>query len=271
MRVAAARFSAAKVIFCGRTCPNPIGPEKLGFAAARTFDLAQAARAARGHCFNGGQVRTWSKKTMKMSLRTVAIATSSFACAALLSFSWSPETGVSASVESAQARVGRPGTPVSVAGVARRQNRRAVGYGVAAAAATGAVAATATGWGWNQPYYGGAQPWGYSVYGPGGYWGPSGPVAPVGPGWGVGNRPWTYGVYGPGGSYAPTPVAPVAPGWGAAAQPYQASVYGQGGPYTDAPGTCYRDCDNYRKALIESGYNPKNYRSAAGTVKQTNY
>ena len=62
-------------------------------------------------------------------------------------------------------------------------------------------------------------------------------------------------------------------GWGAGpvAQPYQASVYGQGGPYTDAPGTCYRDCDNYRKMLRESGYNVKNYRSAAGTVKQTAY
>jgi len=109
---------------------------------------------------------------MQMSLRTVAIATSSFACAALLSFSWSPEKGISASVDSALARVGRPGTPMSVAGVARRQNRRAgygyggLGYGagVAAAAATGATAATATGWGWNQPYYGGG-------YGDGGGWG----------------------------------------------------------------------------------------------------
>jgi hypothetical protein len=172
---------------------------------------------------------------MKMSLRTAAIATSSFACAALLSFSWSPETGVSASVEAAQARVGRPATPVSVAGVARRQNRRAyygagvAGAGVAAAAVTGAAVATAA-------------------------------------------RPWGYGVYGPGGSYAPTAVQPVGPGWGAGAQPYQASVYGQGWSYgADAPGTCYRDCDNYRKMLRESGYNPKNYRSATGSVKQTNY
>ena len=84
-------------------------------------------------------------------------------------------------------------------------------------------------------------------------------------------RPWGYSVYGPGGSYAPTAVRPVGPGWGVGAQPYQASVYGQGGPYTDAPGTCYRDCDNYRKALRESGYNPKEYRTKAGTVKQTNY
>ena len=115
-----------------------------------------------------------------------------------------------------------------------------VARGAAVAAGTAAVAATG--------YYGGG-------------WGTPG----------VGAQPWGYDVYGPGGSYAPTAVAPVGPGWGVGAQPYQASVYGQGGPYTDAPGVCYRDCDNYRKALIESGYNPKNYRSAAGTVKQTNY
>ena len=165
---------------------------------------------------------------------------------------------------------------------------RGVARGAAVAAGTAAVAATGgygwgSGWGggWGTPAVGvGAQPWGYDVYGPGGYYGrPVARAAAVaatggygyGGGWGIGNRPWGYSVYGPGGSYAPTPVAPVGPGWGPGAQPYQASVYGQGGPYADAPGTCYRDCDNYRKALIESGYNPKNYRSAAGTVKQTNY
>ena len=129
------------------------------------------------------------------------------------------------------------------------ERRHPVARGAAVAAGTAAVAATgaATGWGWNQPYYGGG-------------WGTAG-VA----------HPWGYSVYGPGGSYAPTAVAPVGPGWGVGAQPYQASVYGQGGPYTDAPGTCYRDCDNYRKALRESGYNPKEYRTKVGTVKQTNY
>jgi hypothetical protein len=126
---------------------------------------------------------------------------------------------------------------------------------------TGAAVATAAG----------TRPWGYGVYGPGGSYAPTA-VQPVGYGWGVGNRPWTYGVYGPGGSYAPTAVQPVGPGWGVGAQPYQASVYGRGWNYgADAPGTCYRDCDNYRKALREHGYNPKNYRTAVGTVKQTNY
>ena len=79
----------------------------------------------------------------QMSLSKAAIATSAFACAALFSFGWSEQTGVSLSIESAQARVGRPLTPVSVAGVARRQDRRAaygagvVGAGVAGAAAVG--------------------------------------------------------------------------------------------------------------------------------------
>jgi len=77
---------------------------------------------------------------MQMSLRTVAIATSVFVCAALMSFGWSEQGGVSISVESAQARVGRPLTPVSVAGVARRQTRRAV-YGTAAVGAAAAAGA----------------------------------------------------------------------------------------------------------------------------------
>jgi hypothetical protein len=42
------------------------------------------------------------------------------------SIDWSQTGGPSLSVESAQARVGRPLTPVSVAGVARRTTRRAV-------------------------------------------------------------------------------------------------------------------------------------------------
>jgi hypothetical protein len=101
-----------------------------------------------------------------MSLKTVAVATSTFACATLLSFGWSDQSGVSLSVESAQARIGRPLTPLSVAGVARRQNRRAgygygagvVGAGVAGAAAVGTAAAIAAtpGWGWGGgPYYAG--------------------------------------------------------------------------------------------------------------------
>jgi hypothetical protein len=92
-------------------------------------------------------------------LTKLAIAGSTVACAALLSLSWSEQRGISLSVESAQARVGRPLTPVSVAGVARRQNRRAgygYGYGAVGAGVAGAaaVAATSPSWGWGRdPYY----------------------------------------------------------------------------------------------------------------------
>ena len=125
----------------------------------------------------------------QMSLRTLAIATSAFACATLLSFGWSEQRGVSLSVESAQARIGRPFTPLSVAGVARRHYRRAAyGYGAGvvgaglAAGAIGAAAVTATspygyygggpyvGTGWG--YYGGYPGNYYGSYGyPGGYYG----------------------------------------------------------------------------------------------------
>ena len=40
---------------------------------------------------------------MRMSLKTLAIATSTFACAALLSFGWSPQGSVSLSIDKAQA------------------------------------------------------------------------------------------------------------------------------------------------------------------------
>jgi hypothetical protein len=96
------------------------------------------------------------------------LAASAFGCAALFSISWTEQGGISLSAESAQARVGRPLTPVSVAGVARRQNRRAgyygggyygagaVGAGIAAAATAGAVAAaTAPGYyGWGNNNWG---------------------------------------------------------------------------------------------------------------------
>lgn len=97
--------------------------------------------------------RSWTK---------MAIAVSTFAGAALFSFGSSAHHGISLSVDGAQARVGRPLTPVSVAGVARRQARRGaygtgvVGAGLAGAAAVGTAAAVAatSPWGWGG-YYGG--------------------------------------------------------------------------------------------------------------------
>ena len=109
----------------------------------------------------------------QMGFGKVAIATMTFACTALLSVGWSEQRGVSLSIESAQARIGRPLTPFSGAGVARRQYRRAaygygygaglVGAGVAAAAI--GTAAAASSWG----YYSGGYPGYYGAYGYGGY------------------------------------------------------------------------------------------------------
>jgi hypothetical protein len=92
---------------------------------------------------------------MKQNMRNFSAAASTFIVAALLSFGWSEQSGVSLSVEKAEARIGRPLTPVSVAGVARRQYRRAA---VGTAAAVGAAA-------WGAGYYGGSPYYGGSVRG----------------------------------------------------------------------------------------------------------
>jgi hypothetical protein len=98
----------------------------------------------------------------RMSFGKVAIAATTFACATLFSVGWTEQGGVSLSVDSAQARIGRPLTPVSVAGVARRHARRAAygygyGYGAgvvgAGVVAAGAVAATTVA--------AATSPWGY--------------------------------------------------------------------------------------------------------------
>ena len=110
---------------------------------------------------------------MKVVLRRIVIATSTVACVALLSFSWSEHQGVWLGVESAEARVDRPSSPVRVAGVARRQSRRSVsGYRLLAAV----VAATTSPRNYDDydcyddPYAGRGYPPGYypSSY-PGGY------------------------------------------------------------------------------------------------------
>ena len=86
-------------------------------------------------------------------------ATAVFACilcAAPLSLRFSPEGNVSLTQDSASAVIGRPLTPMSVAGVNRRAHRRAYrqgyyGYGA-----------------YNNPYrytYGTSQPYSYSGYG----------------------------------------------------------------------------------------------------------
>jgi hypothetical protein len=114
---------------------------------------------------------------MKQGIKTILVG-SAFVCATSLSVGWSDHSNLQLSVASAQARVGRPATPMSVAGVARRHVRRGtypyVGAGVAAAAAIGTAAAIGSAY---NSYYG--DPYGayaydaapYGAYGAGPYGG----------------------------------------------------------------------------------------------------
>ena len=76
----------------------------------------------------------------RIGLKQTFLIAAAVLCGVFGSVDWSQNQGLSLSVSSAQARVGRPGTPVSVAGVARRTTRRAVVGGAAVGAATVGVA-----------------------------------------------------------------------------------------------------------------------------------
>jgi hypothetical protein len=126
------------------------------------------------------------------------IAAAAFFCAAPLSLQWSPAKSPSLALDTADARIGRPLTPMSVAGVHRRAMRRTYGVGanlgyhpVARAALYGAAATGAGyygagyggwgggwgGWGFNRPLYSCSGPFCGAGYGGwGGGWGA--------PGWG---------------------------------------------------------------------------------------
>jgi hypothetical protein len=94
-------------------------------------------------------------------------------CAAPFSLQWSQKT-VTLSLNSAEARLGRPLTPLSVAGVHRRAYRRAV-YGTAAAYGVGSYYGATGHPGYNYGSYGypaygyGSYGSGYSGYGHGSY------------------------------------------------------------------------------------------------------
>ena len=76
----------------------------------------------------------------KIRVKQALLATATLVFGTLASINWLPGESPSVAVDSAQARVGRPLTPVSVAGVARRSTRRAVVGGAAVgAAASGCV------------------------------------------------------------------------------------------------------------------------------------
>ena len=164
------------------------------------------------------------------NVRKAVLAASAFTCAALLSFASSEQGGISLSIESAQARVGRPLTPVSAAGVARRQTRRGV-YGAGAigvgAAAVGTAAAIGT----------------------------AGAVAATSPGWGWGGNPYQTGT----GYYAGGPY------YGGSVRGARAAYYG-GYPSAVGGGVSSSDYALYIRNLHDSGYNPRNNFNANGTI-----
>jgi hypothetical protein len=85
--------------------------------------------------------------------------------AAPLSFHWSPTQTLSLSLDKADARIGRPLTPLSVAGVHRRAYRRAV-YGTAAAYGVGSYYGARSYGSYGYPAYGyGSYASGYPGYG----------------------------------------------------------------------------------------------------------
>ena len=89
-----------------------------------------------GHSLENKIVCKERESAMKqISLKRLLLAASVVAFGIAGSIDWSANNGLSFSVENAQARVGRPLTPVSAAGVARRTTRRAVVGGAAAGAA----------------------------------------------------------------------------------------------------------------------------------------
>ncbi|MBR0955047.1 hypothetical protein [Bradyrhizobium canariense] len=78
---------------------------------------------------------------MKRGMLTkISLAVAVVALGVSGSIGWSADEGLSLSLSQAEARVGRPLTPVSVAGVARRTTRRAVVGGAAVGAAAAGTA-----------------------------------------------------------------------------------------------------------------------------------
>jgi hypothetical protein len=168
---------------------------------------------------------------MKPSLKKIMLAGSTLMAATLFSFGWSEQSGVSLSIDKAEARIGRPLTPVSVAGVARRQTRRAVyGAGVvgAGAAAVGTAAAIGT----------------------------AGAIAATSPNWGWGGNPYQTGT----GYYAGGPY------YGGSVRGANAAYYG-GYPSAAWGGVSSSDRDLYFRNLHDSGYDKKQDFNANGTVR----
>src|SRR5882724_9688997 len=127
----------------------------------------------------------------KFGLLAVSVSAGLVCAAVPASLSWSPANVTLFSLDTAEARVGRPLTATSVAGVNRRMDRRAyrrgeVGTGVVAAGAYVGAAAAAS-------YYGSAPAASYYGSGPAASYYGSGPaVTDGGSGYGYGPGPSSY-------------------------------------------------------------------------------
>ena len=66
---------------------------------------------------------------MKMLNSMSVVLGAAMLCLTPASLHWSPQNSLSVSLDTAQARIGRPLTPMSVAGVHRRAYRRAYRHG----------------------------------------------------------------------------------------------------------------------------------------------
>ncbi len=89
----------------------------------------------------------------KLSLLGVFLGAAFLFAASPVSFHWSPAKTLALSVDTADARIGRPLTPGSVAGVHRRVERRTYRRGVYYGAAAGAAAAGTYYYGQRCGYY----------------------------------------------------------------------------------------------------------------------
>ena len=155
----------------------------------------------------GNRSHNWSvnfgvinRETIMKKLSLFACVSAALVCAAVpVSFNRSPANVTLFSLDTAEARVGRPLTATSVAGVSRRVHRREYRRAAAGAAVGAAAVGTAAG----AAYVGGPTP-----------------------------------AYATGPAAGPPPVAVVAPAPGpaiAAAGPYGGPGYGYGpGPYPDS-------------------------------------
>ena len=114
-----------------RSCGNSWA---RAFLDCDRLDLHQRSDVKSLFYFRHPRVSGEGVAMMKRSSVLGLIAAAALCCAAPLSVHWSAANAPSLAVDTADARIGHPLTPGSVAGVNRRVNRRAY-YGAAAAGA----------------------------------------------------------------------------------------------------------------------------------------